>query len=203
MQHVPEQHWADIARGVAAPEVAREAVAHLASGCPDCQATSNLWRSLAGLAANERNYAPPDNLVRLTKLEFTAKREPLTHLAAIGRMIFDSVSNPVPVGVRGTAVSARQVVYEAEGLIVDLRFERQPRSGTIAASGQVLDMQAPHCMIVKATIFLWTDRGHLLNSAEANDFGEFQFEFEPQDRLRISIESAGRRTLRIPLGNVN
>jgi len=36
----------------------------------------------------------------------------------------------------------------------------------------------------------------------ANDYGEFQFEFEHEDQLRISIITANRKTLRIALGNL-
>jgi hypothetical protein len=42
----------------------------------------------------------------------------------------------------------------------------------------------------------------VVSIVEANGYGEFQLEFQPQDQLRLSIAAVGRKTLRIPLGNM-
>jgi hypothetical protein len=90
------------------------------------------------------------------------------------------------------------LVYEAEGLTVDLRIDTQPRSNRVCAVGQVLDKRIPGAL-GNASVVLWTEKGHPLLATEANEFGEFQLEFEAQDRLRISIELTGRTPIRIPL----
>jgi hypothetical protein len=72
----------------------------------------------------------------------------------------------------------------------------------ISASGQVLDKNVPLRWLGKAAIVLWNDRGQMLTKTEAGEYGEFQFEFEAQDQLRISIATADHRTLRIALGNL-
>jgi hypothetical protein len=46
-------------------------------------------------------------------------------------------------GIRSTVAVARQLVYEAEGLTVDLRLYRQPQSNKICVVGQVLDKGIP------------------------------------------------------------
>ena len=144
---------------------------------------------------------PPDALVRMVKQEFTARSEPETSPWVLGKLVFDSVAQPLPVGVRAGAPIGRQFVYEAEGLTVDLRLDMQPRSKTICAVGQVLDKGTPRAP-GSPTILLWTEKGQPVLETKANEFGEFQIEFEAQDQLRLSIEMAGRRSVRIPLSDL-
>lgn len=201
MEHISEQTWVDVVRGVSSLATAQEIGTHLET-CSKCRTTLQFWGDIRNLTANENHCAPPENLVRLLKLEF-ASQQSQPETSAIANLIFDSAAHALPASVRGGAVTTRQFVYEAEGLTVDLRFERVPHSSTISASGQVLDRQAPLCWMGNATIVLWTDKGRMLTTAEANEYGEFQFEFEANDQLRISIATEGRRTLRIPLGNLS
>jgi hypothetical protein len=201
MEHFPDHTWADYVRGVgstAAPEIEE----HLANGCPECKAAVDLWRGLGSFAAQEGDYAPPENLVQLVKLGLAGQHTVMPDPWIIAGIVFDSKMRTLPAGIRSAAVTTRQVVYEGEGLTVDVRFERKPNSKTISAAGQVLDKQVPLRWLGNAAIVLWTDGGQMLATTEANDYGEFQFEFESQDQLRISIATAGRRTLRIPLGNL-
>jgi hypothetical protein len=202
MEHFSEQTWADFVRGVGASGTTQEMEGHLASACPECKTAMALWGRLASLAAKEGDYAPPENLVRLVKLQFAIKPAAEPEGWIIASMIFDSATQPLPMGVRSGVARTRQVVYEAEGLTVDVRFERKQHSNTISATGQVLDKEAPLCWLGNSAIVLWTDRGQMVTKTVANDYGEFQFEFEHQDQLRISIITANRRTLRIALGNL-
>ncbi|HWY55286.1 MAG TPA: hypothetical protein VNZ03_12530 [Terriglobales bacterium] len=202
MTHFSEQVWADFVRGVGASETAQEVKEHLGSSCPECETTLAVWGRIAQLAARESAYATPENLVRLVKLQFADQQSSQREAGLIGSMIFDSATQPLPMGVRSGSASTRQIVYEAEGLTVDLRLERKPHSSTFSAAGQVLDKDAPLSWLGNAAIVLWNDKGHMLMKTVANDYGEFQFEFEHEDQLRISIITANRKTLRIALGNL-
>ncbi|PYX88565.1 MAG: hypothetical protein DMG68_08085 [Acidobacteria bacterium] len=201
MQHFSEHAWADWVRGVATPGTTAALQAHIASSCPECNGAMNLWSEVGSLARAESSYAPPENLVRLVKLEFACKHAPEAECTP-GSLIYDSWINPLPIGIRGAAVSTRQVLYEAEGLTIDLRFEHKPHSNTVHASGQILSKDAPLCWVSDAAIVLWNDKGRMVASTDTNRHGEFQFEFEVQDQLRLSIATVGRKTLRIPLGNL-
>jgi hypothetical protein len=202
MEHFPDQMWADFVRGVGLCGNARDIEAHLANRCPDCKTAFDLWRGLGSLAAKEADYTPPADLVRMVKLEFASQHPAPPDPWTFAGMVFDSATRPLPAGIRSTAASTRQIIYEGEGLTVDVRFERKPHSKTISAAGQVLDKQVPLRWLGNAAIVLWTDGGQMLATTEANDFGEFQFEFESHAQLRISIATEGRRTLRIPLGAI-
>ena len=124
MEHFSEQAWADFGRGFSASEKAQGIKAHLAAGCLNCKASSRFWGRLHTMALAESGYSPPENLVRLAKLEFAAKHEFQAEKWSLAGVLFDSFSQPLLAGVRSSAAVARQVVYEAEGLTVDLRFDR-------------------------------------------------------------------------------
>jgi hypothetical protein len=202
MAHFSEQTWADFVRGVCASGTTQEVEEHLASSCSECETTRAVWDRISQFAARESDYGPPENLVRLVKLQFAGQRLAEPEVGLIASMIFDSATQPLPMGVRSGTASTRQIVYEAEGLTVDLRLERKPHSSTFSAAGQVLDKDAPLSWLGNAAIVLWTDKGEMVTKTVANDYGEFQFEFEHEDQLRISIITANRKTLRIALGNL-
>ena len=202
MGHFSEQTWADFVRGVSASGTAEEVEEHLASSCPECKTASAVWGRIARLAAKERDYVPPDNLVRLVKLQLADQQWAEPEVGLMASIIFDNATQPLPMGIRSGSAGTRQILYEAEGLTVDLRFERKPHSSTFSAAGQVLDKEAPVNWLGDAAIVLWNEKGQMLTKTVANEYGEFQFEFEHEDQLRISIITANRKTVRIALGNL-
>jgi len=200
MEHFSEQAWADFARGFGASGKAQGIHAHLAAGCLNCKASRGFWGRIQTIALAESAYTPPENLVRLAKLEFAAKQDAQPEKWSLATLLFDSFSQPLPAGVRSNAATARQVVYEAEGLTVDLRFDRVVPSGMVSAVGQMLDNRVPREPLAGAPIVVWTEDGQLVATTAANAFGEFQFEFEPQDYLRLTAR-VGRRRVQIPLAS--
>jgi hypothetical protein len=202
MQHFSDEAWVDYVRGTNPLTTAKGMETHLASGCLNCKATLDLWRSVRMIARNENTSTPPENLTRAVRMDFAIRQQPEPQAWTIATLAFDSFLQPAPAGLRSGSVRSRQVVYEAEGFTVDLRFDRQPNSTTICAAGQVLDKQGPQGSLARMAVILWTDKGKALATTEANEFGEFQLEFEQHDQLRLSIDMAGRKTLRIPLGSL-
>ncbi len=202
MAHFSEPAWTDFVRRIDVGGTMREVETHLASGCPECKSDFDLWGKVARLAAKVTDYAPSDSLVQGAKAAFITAESAGPEAWTMATLLFDSASAPLPAGIRGGAVSTRQFVYEGEGLTVDMRFERRQLSNTISASGQVLDKDVPLRWLGKAAIVLWNDKGQTVARTEAGEYGEFQFEFQPQGQLRISIATADRRTLRIALGNL-
>jgi len=200
MAHFSEETWVDYARGMGLKKAELES--HLATGCRECVADLNLWHGANRLASAEAAFEPPKDLVRMVKLEFVCQ-QPVQEDSSIARLIFDSSAQPLAVGVRSGVTSTRQFVYEAEGLTVDLRLEDRPDSALISASGQVLDRQQPSVQMEEAIVVLWTDRGQMLAATETNEHGEFQFDFEPQEQLRLSVAMSGRKTMRVPLENLS
>jgi len=201
MEHFSEQAWADFGRGFSASKNAQGIKAHLAADCQDCTETSRFWNRVQTMAFAEQAYSAPDNLVRLAKLEFTARQEFQAEKWTLANVLFDSLSRPLLAGVRSSGAIARQVVYEAEGLTVDLRFDVVVPSGRVSAIGQILDNQTPHELLTGSPVVVWTEKGQLVATATANAYGEFHLEFEAHDDLRLTARVGGRR-VKMPLANL-
>jgi len=207
MEHFSERPWADFVRGISGPEISKDIKVHLAAGCSKCKTALDAWSRVRRLASEEDAYAPPENLVRLVKLGFASKHahQPRTSTLAswtLASLAFDSFAQPLPAGVRSSAaLSAWQVVYEAEGLTVDLRFGHRAQSKTVHLVGQVFDKRAVRLWQSDATIEVSTEENHVVAATTVNAMGEFHIEFKPQDQLWLSVKAAERNTVRIPLTN--
>jgi hypothetical protein len=199
MAHFSEEVWADYVRGMAASDVTQKLSAHLADKCVDCTKASAAWERIRNVALREMQFQAPQDLVRLAKLQFVVDVPQPEDLWA--GVAFDTAMQPATAGIRGGLIHARQVIYEAESLTVDLRFERNLSGSAISVAGQVLDRQEPLSWVNDAVVVLWTDKGRMVSKTEVNECGEFQLEFEPQNQLRMSVITTGRKTLRIALGS--
>ena len=200
MAHFSEQAWADFVRGIPDSQATDDLRAHLADGCSECNAVFKTWKRVHSIAARENSYSAPEDVVRMVKQEFRLQQAPETSVWSPARLVFDSFTQPLPAGTRASAVPARQLVYETEGLTIDLRVDNNPRANRVSIVGQVLDRRIPHAL-GSASVLLWTAKGHPIVETKANEQGEFQLEFEAQHDLRISIELVGRIPIRIPLAN--
>ncbi len=200
MSHFSEEVFADYVRGVNLHEH-EELQSHLASQCAQCTPTFEVWHQLRAIGARENTYCSPADTVRMIKFEFEARKTAQNELA--GNLVFDSLSQPALAGVRSAgAATARQMVYEAEGVMVDLRLDRPPHSKSISLIGQVLDQKVPRVSLVNASVMLWTEKGLVLVETKTNVLGEFHMEFEAQNRLRLSIQASAGTLIRIPLANL-
>jgi hypothetical protein len=207
MEHFSERPWADFVRGISGPEISRDIKAHLTSGCPKCKTALDAWSRVRRLASDESAYAPPENLVRLVKLGFASQPAQQARTSALAtwtlaNLVFDSFAQPLPVGVRSAALSAWQVVFEAEGLTVDLRFGHRAQSKTVHLVGQVFDKRAVRACQSNAVIQLLTEQGDLVGTTAVNAMGEFHIEFEAKDQhLWLLVKAEERTAVRIPLTN--
>ncbi len=203
MKHFSEQVWADYVRGIGPSKTNREIEDHVASGCADCVVAADLWKKVYSIAANEPSLTPPDHAVRMVKLEFATDQSPRLSPWTMARLVFDSMSQPLTAGVRSGASESRQVAFEAEGTMVDLVLDVRPQSETISLVGQVVDKGGAKIAPRQVAVIVWTETGQPLAETSANEFGEFQLEFAAQDRLRLSVEIAGHKPIRIPPMNLN
>jgi len=200
MQHFSEQAWADFVRGISESQTKATLDSHLARGCSDCRATSDVWNRVQTAVANEKIYTPSDSAVRMVKLEFAASS--LESTSVLATLLFDTLGQPLPAGIRSGAAVTRQLVYGAEGLTVDLRLDTQAHSGKIGVFGQVLDQRHSRVSLSGVSIALWTQKGQPFMQVSPNEAGEFQLEVDARDDLRLLIDVAGRKTIRIPLAGL-
>ncbi|HEY1272570.1 MAG TPA: hypothetical protein VGF08_11320 [Terriglobales bacterium] len=202
MDHFSQEAWVDFVRGITSAENSHEIESHLAGGCEACLAARETWKKVYAIAAGESSLTAPDSAVRMVKQEFALRQPPAASPAVLARLVFDSLLQPLPVGVRSGGSDSRQLVYETDATTVDLRLDAQRQSNMISLVGQVVDKQSTKLMPRQVSVVLWTENGQPQAEAPANEFGEFQMEFAAQDRLRLSIEIAGEKTIRIPPTNL-
>ena len=201
MEHFSEQAWADFIRGFETPEH-HQMELHLANACDDCTRIHNTWKRVQAFFLHEHLYAPPVQAVRMARLEFAILFSREVGPPAFANLTFDTIAKPALAGIRSAAASARQMLYETEGLAVDLRFDRLPASKLVRVTGQILDKREPYGAIANAAVIVWTSKGLPIAEAKANAFGEFGLQFEPQDGLKLSIQAPEQPAVRIFLANL-
>jgi len=202
MDHFSEQPWIDFVRGVGAVEVGREIRIHLDTSCPKCKTTLDAWTRVRQLATDEAAFTPPENLVRMVKLGFAgraAAQQPKKWTLA--NLVFDSFAQPLLAGVRSGELNMWQVIYEAEGLTVDLSFGRRSKAKKIHLVGQVLEKREVRPWR-NVSIDLTTEKDQVLGTTVANASGEFQMEFEAKEFLWLLIKAESHNTVWIPLTNL-
>jgi len=151
---------------------------------------------------NESSLTPPDDVVRLAKLEFAARQSPRPSPWTMARLMFDSFGQPLTAGVRSGVSDSRQLMSTRRGpwwtwfsITSRNRNDLPGRAGrgqkwseNCAAPGR------RYCMDGNRSTF---------GETSANEFGEFQMEVALQARLRLSVEIVGYKPVRIPPINLS
>ena len=212
-QHFSDQRWVDFARGVGTIDANNRIKTHLAAECGECKISHERWRQVARLSTAEATYDPPENLVHLVKVGFSHKTTPEPQKWTLADLVFDSFAQPLPAGIRSGASNASatgvggvrvwQMVHEAEGLTVDLRFTHRAQSKAVQLVGQVFDKQATRPLQQSAIVELSTDEGQVVATTVVSPLGEFHIEFAATSQLILSVKAVERNTVRIQLVNVS
>ena len=138
-RHIPFARLADLAEGRLSPEEAAEERAHLAD-CTRCAGQAAQLGHLAALMRADTSEDAPAALVADVVRMFRARRataEPGLLRRLVAALTFDSSSLTPAFGVRsGQPAPARQLLFSAGDLDVDLRLAQGPEGWTV--SGQVL-----------------------------------------------------------------
>jgi hypothetical protein len=195
VKHFSEASWTDFARNLVSKAERMAMQKHLDDGCEKCSATLRTWESVLSVAEQERVLTPPDDLVRVVK-SFAAAA-----VASPGvRLVFDSNLQPALEGIRGS-VAARQLLYQTDQYYVDLRLEPRRESDRGCLVGQVMNRSGADWVAHGLAVRLKT--GNLsLAETTANQFGEFQFDFDAAADLYISIVPEHDDEVVLPLTTV-
>lgn len=211
MKKTDDIRWVDFVRGVADPETEQELRARLSAGAGEEEA--RCWRHVAALGRSEAEgeITREGDLVRLVKAMGRLPRSPqagplprpLAWLRA--RLVFSSGGQPSPAGARGHEAPARHLVFETEGFVVDVRFERYLEGGAAPGAsssgivnGQIF-RQADRPRPVPRTPVLVFDGVEIVRSTSCDDAGEFQAENLPTGDLRLCLLVGQGACIEIPL----
>src|ERR1700709_1462078 len=134
-------------------------------------------------------------------MDFSTQRELAGRTRLPLRLVLDTAQSPVNEGVRRRDVTSRHLLYQAEGLYLDLRSGRDPRGRQAVLVGQLADLGDPLCPVPQSPVLLMSE-GEVLASTGTNRLGEFQMTIEPRApraAMRLSLPLAGERLVEVPI----
>src|SRR5579859_3889495 len=200
--HFDITDWADYVRNEVPATKREQMFAHLQGGCSRCEKLQSTLSRFSGICLRESAYEVPrfaeQQVKALIGLAKAPRRTVLQRL--LGSLVYDSLNDPQPVGVRGTHQINRQVLFHAGDYSVDLRFEHEKGSASMVLVGQIANQSAPDENLANVPVILVAGNRELTRSI-SNTFGEFQLEYVPESDLRllVPLESRGQE-LEVVLG---
>jgi hypothetical protein len=204
VKHLTDEDGVDFVREVMpGPEKCR-AEEHLRTRCGECVRCSTFWETVVDLATRERANRVPEEVL-LAAVDLFAgwrRRVFLPVRARRARPFFDSLLQPIPVGVRAGTPSPRRVLHRWGPWIVDLRMEAEPRN-RLSISGQVLESgkTEPRLQLLGGIVLMRGDV--IVQQTEANRFGEFQLSSEREPDLILYVELHGAPAIGVALPDVD
>jgi hypothetical protein len=188
MSHFDIGEWADFTRGLVEPSRREAMEAHVASGCGKCGRLAVTLGKAARIAQMDAQYEVPEYAVHCARAIFSLHQPERVRILprVISRLVFDSFTEPLPVGVRAQHRLSRQTLYEAGRYALDLRQERECDSARVTLVGQIADRQAPGRSLAGVPVVLKSGRA-VVAQAISNEFGEFQVEYDSTRRIRLQV----------------
>ena len=156
-----------------------------AEECEQCRSDIGWLRWLTEFARRESNYDPPGWAAANAGNLFRLKKPGVVTIAReiIASLVYDSLNEPLPLGVRKRDLPARQALYKTDGMQLDLKIEVGDENGLII--GQIVADQSG-LDIVGLQIEL-TDKGEVIGKSRTNALGEFIFQGLPDGNYELQV----------------
>jgi hypothetical protein len=206
MKHIETGLMVDYARGLAGETDRPVLEAHLASGCQSCQRQASVLGRLASAARADLGYAPPPEVVNRAKRIFPSrppKKESEGSRTILARLVYDSLLDPLPAGVRAKDRPS-QALYEAADYAVDLHMSREQVSREhnaprMVVVGQIADRRQPGRWVADKLVVLMSGR-EVAAQGLSSEHGEFHLECASTDdlHLQVSVEAETRIEVSLP-----
>ncbi len=148
----------------------------------------------AALVSVDTTFEPSPHDVQRAERILASTRPRKTSLLGrlVPRLIYDSLLEPLPGGVRARRPKWRQLLYEAGDFYIDLVFYQVPNTRLIRLLGQVTNRRDPTWFPGTRPILLKSGKTTVRRAA-SSEFQEFQMEYEPQPGLRLEVPIVGVR----------
>lgn len=198
-RHAADEEWLDFARDVGEATRRTELSAHLAGGCKRCTSTLRLWQEAVEIGRRDRDYSPPDALIRQVRGSFSLT-SPARRRTWVATLVFDSFRQAAPAPVRAAASGGpRQLFYRAGRYAVRLRAEGDVRTGRLSLVGQVMDEERPDDFLHGVTVMVFSGK-EAIDRTLTNRLGEFELEGAPAPApLQLAIGLRGDAFLTVAL----
>lgn len=189
MKHFSTTEWVDFVRNVVVAEQRMSMQEHLDQGCGSCLKVLRMWATIVEFARCERFYEPPAGAVRNAVSYFFSFGLTLRQRAdlRILRHVFDSFDLCSALdGIRSSGTAPRQLMYESDGVFIDLRVEQKLGSDWMDLTGQVLDAHVTDEILEVVPVSLLS-KGNTVLQTTTNQFGEFNCSFNAIGHLGLLL----------------
>src|SRR5262249_7111424 len=128
-----------------------------------------------------------------------APQPPKRSFRLAAQLIYDSFLVPAPAGLRSNWQVGWQGLYHAGDCSLDLRIEPELRSSRASVIGQISNHVTPQNHMVGIPVCVKAGR-LVVAETRSNQFGEFQMEYEQQNRLQLCVYlEGGTKSILVPL----
>ena len=183
MTHPSFASLLDYVEGSLSPEARAAIDEHLAGPCSQCSAELSRIRAALDALVNDDTAAPSEETLRRAVAAFRARpaAPPRARVAAI--LVFDNYRQSPLAAVRGPAARARQLLFTAEGLDIDLQITVTEGGATLV--GQILGGERPSMVRLCRA-------GEVLDDVGPDSLGRFAFRPVPLGQYDLVIEFDSR-----------
>ena len=171
---------------------------HLEKGCAGCARLLAEYGEILSAAEVEFHH-PPDWATRKAfslGYHLEGKKRPLRRLECV----FDSLTAPVPIGLRETGRPSRLLLFEGGCHYVHIKLATGEEADHCNIHGQALLRGLEAAPLADAVVTVERGRS-LLSEGRTDDLGEFSFHDLRPGRFRVKIHSGeGTFSMVIPKG---
>ena len=198
--HFDDEAWHGFVRGILPATDEQVMRAHLDRGCAECRESLAIWSRFVKTASREGFDATTSSANGFAEAVFALRRKvPFrAGVALFAQRVFDSLRDPSPVGIRGSAAAPRQLEYEAGGYLIDLQLE-QTGVGFGTLTGQVVHAWSEGATHGAGVVLVREDS--VVGQTVANSIGEFQFDCNHWNNPKICLGIADETFIEVPLPN--
>jgi hypothetical protein len=196
MKHFTSEDWIDYVRNVQTADVSAQMKEHLEK-CEECHASFQLWASVTKAAAEDLNYSPPSDALRIAKSQFVPSQPSRSFLGELmANLVFDTAQQPLPAGVRSASNVCRQLLYQHGQRFIDLRVEKAPSSEEVSLIGQIQESTSGKQTAIPVVLRCGE---RIMQQTETNDMGEFHMVFSPLGDLHLELDICEKKIrVRVP-----
>jgi hypothetical protein len=200
MKHFSIETSVDFARGLLQPQKADEMKHHL-EGCEKCRESYDMWRAVVEAGRMAKKYRPSEGAVQRAREAF-GLREAWRRFGRKTRaqLIFDSLLQPLPEGVRNSMDTTRQLQYRYGSLLIDIDLTKESHApeSPIFLMGQVLNADKPDQRVKDFRVLLLRGQ-RFTTQTNSNQLGEFRFELADAKNWKLLFEIEGQEVIPLSL----
>ncbi|MGB7623461.1 MAG: hypothetical protein WBN92_14005 [Terriglobia bacterium] len=198
-KHFMEEVFAQFVAGCLAGKEREAFEAHLEGGCESCEEAIRWYRGLSSMLQRDHEFEPPESSVRGVVDAFRLQKSKTVDLVCrVAEKLFDSLTDPLPEGVRQLAASERQVLYQADDMQLDLKIDRSNDERERMIIGQLLPRHpTPPGNLTLSKVML-REGERVVQSTYTNELGEFILCVVPGGSYNLEILMANARKILVP-----